>query len=187
MSEDKITDYFLQTDWLRKNAIMAHYFGLGFIQVKLESNRRVHFYHPDIPAFVENPHNHRYGFFSKVLKGSLTNRIYNLVPGEEYRVFYDSCKNNKSDNLPQSFNSGLKQIGEFITNSSSGYYINSETLHTVHPDFSMGSVITFIERESPTKDFAKIVEKINHPSACPFSRPMDDEEIWKIVDKCINN
>lgn len=36
----------MNIDWLKANSTMIHYFGLGFIQVKLGDLDRVHFYLP---------------------------------------------------------------------------------------------------------------------------------------------
>lgn len=57
--------------------------GLGFIQVKLPANRRLHVWHPDIPrraCFEHSPiHNHRFSFRSTVLVGTQVNRRYNVI------------------------------------------------------------------------------------------------------------
>lgn len=47
--------------------------GLGFIQVVLKGNQRLHVWHPDLPrrdCYEHSAiHNHRFGFSSRVLKG----------------------------------------------------------------------------------------------------------------------
>lgn len=57
--------------------------GLGFIQVKLPANRRLHVWHPDLPrrrCFAWSAiHNHRFGFRSTVLVGHQVNRRFNVV------------------------------------------------------------------------------------------------------------
>lgn len=57
--------------------------GLGFIQVKLPANRRLHVWHPDLPrraCFEHSPiHNHRFSFRSTVLVGTQVNRRYNVI------------------------------------------------------------------------------------------------------------
>lgn len=54
-----------------KETISLH--GLGFIQLKLGANQRLHVWHPDLPrrkCFEFSAiHNHRFGFTSRVLKG----------------------------------------------------------------------------------------------------------------------
>ncbi len=57
---------------------------LGFIQLKLPGNQRIHVWHPDLPtracAGQSNIHNHRFGFFSKVLVGTLEDTVYDITP-----------------------------------------------------------------------------------------------------------
>lgn len=57
--------------------------GLGFIQVKLPGNRRLHVWHPDLPrrsCFEHSAiHNHRFSFISTVLIGTQVNRRYEVI------------------------------------------------------------------------------------------------------------
>ena len=58
-----------------KETVSLH--GLGFIQIVLPENRRLHVWHPDLPRRdcyeASAIHNHRFGFISKVLKGTQVN------------------------------------------------------------------------------------------------------------------
>lgn len=58
-----------------KETISLH--GLGFIQVKLGGNQRLHVWHPDLPrrncCQHSAVHNHRFGFTSRILKGTQVN------------------------------------------------------------------------------------------------------------------
>lgn len=51
--------------------------GLGFIQLKLGGNQRLHVWHPDLPrrdCYEHSAvHNHRFSFVSRVLKGTQVN------------------------------------------------------------------------------------------------------------------
>lgn len=59
-------------------AISLH--GLGFIQVQLQGNQRLHVWHPELPrrrCFEHSAiHNHRFSFASTVLVGSMLNITY---------------------------------------------------------------------------------------------------------------
>lgn len=61
--------------------------GLGFAQVKLQGNQRLHVWHPDLPrrdCFEWSPiHNHRFSFESRVLVGTQVNRIYKVTMAED--------------------------------------------------------------------------------------------------------
>lgn len=56
--------------------------GLGFIQVKLPANRRLHVWHPDLPRrkcyHYSSVHNHRFSFRSTVLIGTQVNRRWGV-------------------------------------------------------------------------------------------------------------
>jgi hypothetical protein len=57
--------------------------GLGFIQVQLEGGQRLHVWHPALPRRAcyehSNIHNHRFGFQSRVLIGSLGNTMVRVA------------------------------------------------------------------------------------------------------------
>lgn len=63
-----------------KEAISLH--GLGFIQLVLEGNQRMHVWHPDLPrrdCYEHSAiHNHRFTFISRVLKGTQVNQRCDL-------------------------------------------------------------------------------------------------------------
>lgn len=58
--------------------------GLGFIQVKLGGNQRLHVWHPDLPrrsCFEHSAiHDHRFSFTSRVLVGEMFNIDYFAAP-----------------------------------------------------------------------------------------------------------
>ncbi|WP_372438212.1 hypothetical protein ACCM60_14040 [Pseudomonas chlororaphis subsp. aureofaciens] len=58
--------------------------GLGFVQVQLEGNQRLHVWHPELPrrACFEHSaiHNHRFDFVSRVLVGTQCNIEYRVEP-----------------------------------------------------------------------------------------------------------
>jgi hypothetical protein len=83
--------------------------GLGFIQVKLPGNRRMHVWHPALPrraCFEWSPiHNHRFSFRSTVLVGQQVNRRYNVMEGLQLdagthdRVSHDGPRSHKGGRL----------------------------------------------------------------------------------------
>lgn len=58
--------------------------GLGFLQIKLGGNQRLHVWHPDLPrrkCFAHSAiHNHRFGFVSRVLIGTQINHNIEVTP-----------------------------------------------------------------------------------------------------------
>ena len=175
----------LSIDWLRANAKKAHFFGLGFIQVKLDDHSRVHFYHPDIPAFVEEPHDHRYDFISTVKRGCLRNRIWKLTPGDDHEVGLVNCQQDHEEAPTTLCRAGVIEFGSFDTHAGSGYHMDMQTFHTVQPLFEHGPVITLVERALPSTTHARTIRRVGTSATCPFSRPLTDDELWQIVRDCI--
>ncbi|MGX5220303.1 hypothetical protein ACVTMO_16925 [Pseudomonas segetis] len=56
--------------------------GLGFVQVQLPANQRLHVWHPELPrriCFEDSAiHDHRFNFVSRVIVGTQINHCYNL-------------------------------------------------------------------------------------------------------------
>ncbi|SCW77435.1 hypothetical protein SAMN02927924_02797 [Sphingobium faniae] len=80
--------------------------GLGFIQVKLPANRRLHVWHPDLPRRScyqwSAIHNHRFSFRSTVLIGQQVNRRYTVVAspdGNHDRISHDGPRGEKGGRL----------------------------------------------------------------------------------------
>lgn len=80
--------------------------GLGFIQVKLPANRRLHVWHPDLPRRTcyewSAIHNHRFGFRSTVLIGEQLNRRATVVAatdGDYDRISHDGPRSERGGRL----------------------------------------------------------------------------------------
>jgi hypothetical protein len=61
--------------------------GLGFLQVQLEANQRLHVWHPELPRrrcfHHSSVHDHRFGFQSLVLRGIQINTNYYAQPAAD--------------------------------------------------------------------------------------------------------
>ena len=61
--------------------------GLGFVQVQLEGNQRLHVWHPELPrrsCFEDSAiHDHRFNFTSRVLVGTQINHCYDMQRHDE--------------------------------------------------------------------------------------------------------
>lgn len=61
--------------------------GVGFAQVYLSEDVRLHLWHPDLPTEPESfgcRHDHRFDFTSTVLLGAVTNIFLSMEPGARY-------------------------------------------------------------------------------------------------------
>lgn len=69
-------------EFLKDNCEKIHYFGLGFVQLKMKNPKiRYHFYNKELSRLTptEEIHNHRYAFESRILAGELDQIIYNVI------------------------------------------------------------------------------------------------------------
>lgn len=183
----------LKIDELKNKCQKIHFFGLGFIQLKLDEKFRLHFYHPELPAFVDEPHNHRYSFKSKVLKGELINSIYKIkiiynanieheLRQDLFIINDESCKKEeikKEDGQCYSnIYCKIDKICEIKTLENSEYFLHKDEYHTIKP---IGPTITLIERFEIEKEYAQVIKKINSVSICPFSKEIPENELWNLI------
>lgn len=169
-------------DYLKRNCVKIHSFGLGFIQIKLNDKERVHVYCPEVVVTTdeEEIHDHRYGFTSKIIKGSLTNIIYGLdMSKDTHLISFESCDPNRPVHNTEKIPCGIKEILAFTVNEGSVYSLDKDTLHRVKAD----RCITYLIRETPSKDVARVVSEKNKKLVCPFSVNKDEETLWKLVER----
>lgn len=175
-------------DWLRAEHVKIHFFGLGFIQVKLRDGTRYHFYHPDLPAFVEHPHDHRYHFTSHVLKGTIATSIWKVVPegtegGIPSVLRYDACSPEEpapTERRPVA----VLHVNSFYTSARSSYYLDENTFHQAQR-LGEKPLITYLELGPKVKKFASILVLGEQQEDCPFSRNRPEEQLWEYVRECL--
>lgn len=174
-------EHFLNIDFIIKNKKIIHYFGLGFIQVKLNDFERIHFYTNELEKTcdVEEIHNHRYNFTSTILKGSLKQEIYEIdrnTDNAKYVLTQESCDpNNKVYSSPIKVNINKVYEKTYITNDS--YYIDHNTFHTV----DSSDAITYLKRSKYMKPLADVIFNSNNELICPFSHNVEESKLLEII------
>lgn len=163
-----------------------HFFGLGFIQVKVGERDRYHFYSRELTALVppEEIHDHRYEFMSTVLKGIFSQEIYSVTPDpkSKYELRYVSCEpdvvapTERTKVLPE-------LLSKTHFNRGSQYTLMPSAFHRVIP--CTDNTITLLQRETKTKKFARVVSSTKE-EVCPFSKVIPDDELWAMVQKIID-
>jgi hypothetical protein len=172
----------ININWLKENAKLIHYFGLGFIQIKLNENERIHFYTNKLARTVqeEEIHNHRYNFVSRILKGIFTQTIYEIdYSGADFILTQETCKEEKI-----SFPKVPCNIIPVFTQDydmRDSYYINHNTFHTVDST----NAITYIKRSGYKKDYADIIYPKDKPPICPFSVKIPENTLWALVESML--
>lgn len=175
----------MHIDLLRSSFEKIHYFGLGFIQLKIDDNIRFHFYTPELKAIVaeEEIHNHRYDFISTIMAGSLTQELFTIQSGlSDYCIMEESCKPKEGAVHPEQFDIMIFSQGKQTFNAGESYTCLSSFYHKVHTDFA----ITRLYRGQIVADNAYVIRKKGALITCPFSQPLSEQQCWEIVEDCIN-
>ncbi len=178
---------FLDIDWLWLNKQMVHYFGLGFIQLKLNQTERVHFYSQELMKTVgdEDVHNHRYNFVSEILKGSFSQKIFDVSENHHNYTHYlrqESCQENlNNQNSPVPVN--IELIFEQTLRQGEKYFMDHNTFHSVE---SLDAV-TFLTRGEYKKTLADVATPKGQDTVCPFSIKLSQEEIFDHIREIIRN
>jgi hypothetical protein len=169
----------LKIDWLKENCQMIHYFGLGFIQVKLKDGRRMHFYTEALPPITpeEDIHNHRYDFTSKILSGDFQQELFHIVEGDTHLREQETCKEGVCADAPATPCS-IALASRHIYHAGCQYFISHETFHRVK---SLYQTITLIERSDYKKKLAEVIRPVGSQKVCPFSQKVKEEELWDII------
>jgi hypothetical protein len=173
-----------------KENISLH--GLGFIQLKLPNNRRLHVWHPDLPrraCFEHSPiHNHRFSFRSTVLVGVQVNRRYNVIErarksfaGSHDRISHDGPRSPKGGRL--SFVAGRAIVSPLPDE----FYEPGESyempLGQYHETPNSGVVVTLMQKliESEIFHASTLIER-GHTFDEDFDRfQYDEAKLWSFV------
>ena len=170
----------LDIDHLRLTGCQPKWFGLGFIQLKLDPLHRMHFWHPELgpddPAFVEEYHDHRYDFNSRVLVGEITNHLATIQTDEsaDHDLYQVCCSGGGQELL---VGVRLTPTGEFTTVAGHEYFLHRDTFHRV----AVNNCVTIQTRGPDLKDKARVVQERARPSANPFASHIETDRLWEYI------
>lgn len=161
--------------------------GLGFIQVKLQGNRRLHVWHPDLPrrdCYAHSAiHNHRFAFRSTVLKGVQRNQRADLIihpEGSHTVISHDGPRSEKGGRL--SYPAGrvnvvLREMESYMA----GCIYETPQLEYHHTP-NDGIVVTIMEKLSEGRIHACSVIENPHEFHQDFDRfQLSPAELWSFV------
>lgn len=172
----------LDIDYLKANCQKIHFFGLGFIQLKLNDKERLHYYVPELPNIqpMEEVHNHRYDFTSTLLLGKLEQRIFSVTPGGNTMVCRPvSCDpTKKAPDLE--FPVQVTGIYRHTLKAWDSYRISHEAYHTVD---AKEATITHVVRGPYITAFANVVRSKYSPELCPFRETIQESVLWEWVQR----
>lgn len=165
--------------------ISAH--GLGFVQVKLPANRRLHVWHPALPrrsCYDHSAiHNHRFSFRSTVLIGHQFNERADLIlhpEGTHDVISHDgprSVRGGRESFVAGRVNIRLRGVEEFRPGES---YFMPELQY--HHTPNSGVVVTLMEKLSEGVIHAcSVIERPHHFDQDFDRHQLSTQRLWALV------
>lgn len=172
---------------LKETGAVPHWFGLGFVQLKLNQKQRMHFWHPEHHKNVadEEVHNHRYSFTSKIIVGEMIHETWTYEQNEngDAECIEVCCKPGHSGE-PKIVSRGFMTMsGRYAMPAGSSYYFPSSGFHRTITE----KAVTFLCRGEIEGDFAKVLKPINTATVCPFSVQKSEAECWEIIKELLSD
>lgn len=173
--------------------------GLGFIQVQLQGNQRLHVWHPDLPRRIcyqhSAIHDHRFSFHSTVLVGAMRNITYDvqqtakrgedgqLIQLGKYMTYSHEGARSKNGGRP--WTPGLQVDFTVRTNmviaAGESYYMPSYAFHKTEP-MADGKCATVIKKLSEGEHGARSSCSIGVEPDTDFDRfQLSNDELWWYV------
>ena len=141
----------LDIDFLKTNCQRLYFFGLGFIQVKLNESERVHFYTDVFPktTIKEEVHNHRYDFESTIIKGTLVQEIFSFHLNDQGDSWLtkETC-NPVTKKEFERLRCTIQLLQRQTFRPGSSYWTDHDTLHRAESS----NAITYLKRGLYMKD-----------------------------------
>lgn len=163
--------------------------GLGFIQVQLEADQRLHVWHPELPRRrcfeYSHIHSHRFSFESKVLVGSQINVNYRLTSsetGSHMRYLHEGAR---------SPNGGRPWVPNGTVNVTTGqrneisagneYFIFAYEFHHTQPGGN-GKVATIMKKLGEGKRGSHSLCPVGVEPDTDFDRfQWSEQRLWEVV------
>lgn len=167
--------------------------GLGFLQVKLPGNQRLHVWHPDLPkrqCFKQSSiHDHRFGFTSKVLIGTQVNQFYRIVPNSKnftHIGYLHEGERTKFGNRPwiPDIEVALEKVGDLhVISAGCSYNVNPYILHATE---CKGICVTLIKKDITGFQGAHSFCEIGTEPDVDFNRKQWHETVlWEIFTEAM--
>ena len=172
----------LSMDYLRGLGAKPHYMGLGVIKLPINQRYSFHFYSERAEIICEDPHTHRFGFTSTVIKGVMDNYIYKADSSEtptSYVLEYGKCEPGSEMELIKD-NVEPRVVTQFRSTAGTSYTIDKDVIHKIH--CISPKVITFLKKDSKESDSGYFIVDTENRSPCPLSFPKPVAECWDIIE-----
>jgi hypothetical protein len=176
----------LNIDVLRRLG-QPSWFGLGFIQLKLNDTHRMHFWHPSLTPDVPDDeiHDHRYNFSSTILLGRMHHETWTFDPNMfgSHEMVEVSCDPAAPIVNPKKTLGAPRLTGSYNLNTGSQYTFKINEFHKSKTT----RCISLLQRDPPEKEFARVIRPRGNPEICPFSNPKDPAQLWEIIEDLLRS
>jgi hypothetical protein len=179
---------YLNIDWLRETGAEPAWFGLGFIQLKLDETERMHFWHPSLTPDVsdEEIHDHRYKFTSQILKGTMHHETWDFVSHVfgSHQMAHVSCEPGDEpipDLYTKRSDGNVRLTGTYWFDAGSSYTFPTGQFHRTKTK----ECVSLLTREPATQRFARVIRKKGEPEICPFDNPKPVDELWNVIGELL--
>ena len=166
---------------LKATGARPHWFGLGFIQLKIDEDRRLHFWHPHLMADTpeEELHDHRYEFTSKIVRGTMTHETWEFVEDQygDYEMVEVSCEPGKESDPNPIARGHIRLAGRYTMVEGSVYTFPPTGFHRIEAS----RAVTLLTRGPKVRDVARVIKELGAPTVCPFSREIPEDELWDYI------
>lgn len=172
---------------LMQEKISLH--GLGFIQVQLEANQRLHVWHPALPkrrCFEDSAvHDHRFGFVSRILVGVQRNIEYQHSKSfnGEFQTYLHEGKRMPGGSRPWTADGkiNLAMQSDVIIRAGEEYVVDPYVYHRTEPQGD-GRVATLMTKTYEGTAGAHSTCKVGVKPHTDFDRfQLSPKQLWQFV------
>ena len=164
---------------LKESAHSIKEFGLGFIQVKMSETELYNFYTDKVHMFknATAPHNHEFGFTSRILLGVLVETLYNVEVNDCGESAFCGC----GDTDKVIAEKYVYSVDRVLVHSVGEQYIrHKRKFHSVIAEPNTVTHLIKLPTLNPI-DAIVIADKVDYVSS-----DLSEGELWGIVEDIIN-
>lgn len=163
--------------------------GLGFVQVQLQGNQRLHVWHPELPrrACFEHSaiHDHRFDFVSRVLVGAQINHCYDMQRHEygDFMLYLHEGKRSPNGGRPWTPDGRANLVRGIIFSTHAGneYTTTAYEYHRTEPGGD-GRVATIMKKRGEFSRGAHSTCRYGIDPDTDFDRfQWSPAQLWEIV------
>lgn len=179
----------MNIDKFKKTAESITLHGLGFLQVQLDANMRLHVWHPELPRRScfehSSAHNHRFSFTSLVLRGTQINTNFEIETegAKTHTLYLHEGERTRFGNRPWIPDGDVRLVPTCASDVPAGYQYQIEQylFHSTTPGGD-GRVATLMRKTAEGDRGAHSACAVGVLPDVDFDRKQWGEtELWDVV------